>query len=171
MAEDEVSLSLLLRAPPPLSPAACRLPPAARCDFSGLSPSLTYSPTHCHALAYLRCRACRDGALWPQCSSVWTLRVYSAHFSLPDRIPARRGCTRARALSRQAMKAANMSGPVLVGLQEELDKVKAAAKTGTTALVKHIIKAHPPKSNQEVQLDFSEAGASYDHVCVCCVGA
>jgi hypothetical protein len=29
------------------------------------------------------------------------------------------------------MKAANMSGPVLVGLQEELDKIKAAAKRGT----------------------------------------
>ena len=98
-------------------------------------------------------------------------RVDSAHFPIPDRIRARHGCTRARALEMQAMKAANMSGPVLVGLQDELDKVKAAAKTGTTALVKHIIKAHPPKSNQEVQLDFSEAGASYDHVCVCCVGA
>lgn len=56
------------------------------------------------------------------------------------------------------MKAANQSGPVLVGLQDELDKIKAVAKTGTGHLIRHIFKAHPPKSNQEVPTDFSEAG-------------
>uniref|UniRef100_A0A7S4PNC4 PH domain-containing protein n=1 Tax=Guillardia theta TaxID=55529 RepID=A0A7S4PNC4_GUITH len=65
---------------------------------------------------------------------------------------------RQRMEEEEAMRAANLSGPVMKDLEPQLDKIKAASKKSAQALLQHVFKYHPPRNNpNEIPSDFSDA--------------
>ena len=57
---------------------------------------------------------------------------------------------------------------LLAGLRPALDRIHAAATRGSGHVIRHVFATHPPKGNEEMPSDLSDAGCRFSCVCSCC---